>query len=137
MLKFHALVRENAQELAELIVKENGKNLTEALADVAKGNETVEYACSLPQLCQGRQLQVSGQVYCVDRRNPLGVVASIVPFNFPVSRPLFCFKVVEIKFSTHTFLANIFISSWFHFGPRRLRWSWEILSFSNPAKRSL
>ena len=47
-----------------------------------KGNETVEWACSLPQLAPGRNLQVSGQVHCQDRREPLGVVASIVPFNF-------------------------------------------------------
>lgn len=88
MLKFHALVRDNAQELAEIIVKENGKNITEALADVAKGNETVEYACSLPQLAQGNTLKVSSQVSCQDRRDPLGVVASIVPFNFPFMVPM-------------------------------------------------
>lgn len=88
MLKFHGLVRDHAQELAELIVKENGKNITEALADVAKGNETVEYACSLPQLAQGSTLQVSSQVSCQDRREPLGVVASIVPFNFPLMVPM-------------------------------------------------
>jgi acyl-CoA reductase-like NAD-dependent aldehyde dehydrogenase len=88
MIKFHALVRDNAQELASLIVKENGKNMTEALADVAKGNETVEYACSLPQLAQGNTLQVSSQVSCADRRDPLGVVASIVPFNFPLMVPM-------------------------------------------------
>ncbi len=56
---------------------------TVALADVAKGNETVEYACSLPQLCQGKSLKVSSQVTCTDHRAPLGIVASIVPFNFP------------------------------------------------------
>lgn len=88
MLKFHALIRDNSQELANLIVQENGKNMTEALADVAKGNETVEYACSLPQLAQGNTLQVSSQVYCADRRDPLGVVASIVPFNFPFMVPM-------------------------------------------------
>jgi acyl-CoA reductase-like NAD-dependent aldehyde dehydrogenase len=88
MLKFHALVRDHAQELASLIVKENGKNITEALADVAKGNETVEYACSLPQVAQGSTLRVSGQVSCADRRDPLGVVASIVPFNFPLMVPM-------------------------------------------------
>jgi len=88
MLKFHGLVREHAQELAELIVLENGKNITEALADVAKGNETVEYACSLPQLAQGRLLRVSGGVDCRDERRPLGVVASVVPFNFPFMVPM-------------------------------------------------
>ena len=45
MLKFHALVKRDTQKLAELIVLENGKNMVEAVADVAKGNETVEYAC--------------------------------------------------------------------------------------------
>jgi acyl-CoA reductase-like NAD-dependent aldehyde dehydrogenase len=88
MLKFHSLVRDHAQELAELIVMENGKNVTEALADVAKGNETVEYACCLPQLAQGSTLRVSSQVVCQDRREPLGVVASIVPFNFPLMVPM-------------------------------------------------
>ena len=78
MLKFHSLVRQNSHELAALIVAENGKNYTEALADVAKGNETVEYACSLPQLMQGSIDRVSGSVTCQDRRDPLGVVVSIV-----------------------------------------------------------
>ena len=91
MLQFHTLIRQHAQELAQLIVQENGKNITEALADVAKGNETVEWACSLPQLAQGRILQVSsGGVTCMDRRDPLGVVASILPFNFPFMVPMVC-----------------------------------------------
>ena len=50
---------------------------------MAKGNETVEYACSLPQLAQGTTLRVSSQVTCQDKRVPVGVIASIVPFNFP------------------------------------------------------
>ena len=100
MLRFHALIREHAQELAELIVKENGKNITEALADVAKGNETVEYACSLPQLAQGRVLQVSGEVYCEDRRVPLGVVASIVPFNFPFMVPMWTLPIALVMGNT-------------------------------------
>ena len=90
MLKLHALIRNNAQELAELIVKENGKNITEALADVAKGNETVEWACSLPQLAQGNIMRVSTGVTCMDRKDPIGVVASIVPFNFPLMVPMVC-----------------------------------------------
>mmetsp|Transcript_32148 Transcript_32148/g.47947 ORF Transcript_32148/g.47947 Transcript_32148/m.47947 type:complete len:566 (-) Transcript_32148:144-1841(-) len=88
LLKFHYLIREHATELAKLIVIENGKNMTEALADVAKGNETVEYACSLPQIAQGKTLQVSREVTCMDRRDALGVVASIVPFNFPLMVPM-------------------------------------------------
>lgn len=100
MLRFHALIRENARELAELIVAENGKNITEALADVAKGNETVEYACSLPQLAQGRSLKVSGQVYCEDRREPLGVIASIVPFNFPFMVPMWTLPIALVMGNT-------------------------------------
>lgn len=77
LLKFHYLVNQHSQELAKLIVQENGKNITEALADVAKGNETVEYACSLPVKAAGSTLLVSSAVTCQDRRTPLGVVASI------------------------------------------------------------
>ncbi len=83
MMKFHHLMDTHSQELAELIVRENGKNLTEALADVAKGNETVEWAASLPQVAPGRVLEVSKGISCQELRNPLGVVAAIVPFNFP------------------------------------------------------
>uniref|UniRef100_A0A7S4N738 methylmalonate-semialdehyde dehydrogenase (CoA acylating) n=2 Tax=Odontella aurita TaxID=265563 RepID=A0A7S4N738_9STRA len=100
MLKFHALVREHAREIAELIVLENGKNITEALADVAKGNETVEYACSLPQLAQGRILRVSSEVSCQDRRDPLGVVASIVPFNFPFMVPQWTVPIALVMGNT-------------------------------------
>lgn len=83
MLKFHNLMDVHSQELAELIVKENGKNIVEALADVAKGNETVEWACSLPQIAAGRILEVSKGITCQENRVPLGVVGAIVPFNFP------------------------------------------------------
>lgn len=100
MLKFHHLVKENAQELAELIVKENGKNITEALADVAKGNETVEYSCSLPQLAQGKTLRVSSAVTCEDRRDSLGVVASIVPFNFPFMVPMWTLPIALVMGNT-------------------------------------
>ena len=101
MLKFHALVRQHSQELAQLIVAENGKNITEALADVAKGNETVEYACSLPQLAAGASLTVSsGGVSCRDQRVPLGVVASIVPFNFPFMVPCWTMPVALVMGNT-------------------------------------
>lgn len=67
---------------------------------VAKGNETVEYACSLPQLAQGTILRVSGQVTCQDRRDPLGVVASIVPFNFPFMVPMWTIPIALVMGNT-------------------------------------
>jgi len=100
LLKFHSLVRQNAKELATLIVMENGKNLTEALADVAKGNETVEYACSAPQLMQGKIDRVSSEVTCRDRRDPLGVVLSVVPFNFPFMVPHWTLPIALVAGNT-------------------------------------
>lgn len=88
MFKFHHLMDENKERLARLIVKENGKNMAEAMAEVAKGNETVEWATSLPQMAQGHSLQVSRGVTCQDVREPLGIVASICPFNFPNMVPM-------------------------------------------------
>jgi len=96
MLKLHALIRDNADELADIIVREGGKNKTEALADVAKGNETVEYACSLPQIAQGKYLEVSGGITCRDERVPLGVVACIVPFNFPLMVPMWTVPIALV-----------------------------------------
>ena len=93
MLRFHALIEEHRQELVDLIVKENGKNVTEAAGDVAKGLETVEWACSLPQLAQGRILPVSSGVTCHEEHEPVGVVASIVPFNFPFMVPMWTLPI--------------------------------------------
>lgn len=78
--KYMALVENKyTDELADLIVREHGKTKPEALAEIQKGNETLDYACSMPQLAQGRILQVSRGVTCYDERCPLGVVVSIVP----------------------------------------------------------
>ena len=77
----------------DLVVLENGKNRTEALASIVKGNETVEYACSLPQVVQGRTLQVSRGITCQEVRDPLGVVACIVPFNFPIMVPMWTIPI--------------------------------------------
>ena len=93
MFKFHSLVDKHSEELASIIVRENGKNMTEALADVAKGNETAEWATSLPQLAAGKKLEVSRGIYCEEVRKPLGVVAAIVPFNFPLMVPFWTIPI--------------------------------------------
>jgi len=96
LFRFHALVQKHADELADLIVLENGKNKAEAMGDVAKGNETVEYACTLPELIPGKNLRVSSEVFCQDRRDALGVVASIVPFNFPFMVPMWTLPIALV-----------------------------------------
>mmetsp|Transcript_8876 Transcript_8876/g.14079 ORF Transcript_8876/g.14079 Transcript_8876/m.14079 type:complete len:491 (-) Transcript_8876:424-1896(-) len=88
MMKLHFLIKEHAEELARLATLENGKTFSESLASVAKGNETVEWSCGLPQTAQGRILEVSRGVVCQDRLEPVGIVASVVPFNFPIMVPL-------------------------------------------------
>lgn len=96
MSKLYVLIQESAQELAELVVMESGKNISEALASVAKGNETVQYAAGLPQMCQGKLLQVSRGINCQDVLEPVGIVASIVPFNFPAMVPLWTVPIALV-----------------------------------------
>ncbi len=78
----HLLIRD-AQDLARLVQEENGKTLGEALAEIEKSIEVTEFACSMPQLAAGEVLEVSKGVECRCARYPVGVVASITPFNFP------------------------------------------------------
>lgn len=85
--KFKTLLEKNLKELSELIVEENGKTYTEATAEIEKSIELTEFACSLPQLISGELLEVSRGIECRIERAPLGVVASIVPFNFPSMVP--------------------------------------------------
>lgn len=85
--RYKTLLEAHSQELAELIREENGKTFGEALAEVEKSIELTEFACSMPQLVTGEILEVSRGVECRIERKPVGVVASIVPFNFPLMVP--------------------------------------------------
>jgi len=85
--RYKYLLEKNLQELAELICEENGKTMSEAIAEVEKSIELTEFACSLPQLITGEILEVSRGIECRTQHVPLGVVASIVPFNFPAMVP--------------------------------------------------
>mmetsp|Transcript_17838 Transcript_17838/g.23498 ORF Transcript_17838/g.23498 Transcript_17838/m.23498 type:complete len:516 (+) Transcript_17838:66-1613(+) len=96
MFRFHQLIAEHADELADIVVKEGGKNKQEALASVAKGNETVEWACSMPQLMQGKCLEVSKGIQCRDAYDPVGVVGCIVPFNFPIMVPMWTVPIALV-----------------------------------------
>jgi len=85
--RFKTLLEQNKTELADLISQENGKTLDEGLAEIEKSIELTEFACSLPQLIAGELLEVSKGIECRTEHIPLGVVASIVPFNFPSMVP--------------------------------------------------
>lgn len=85
--RYKVLLEKNLHELASLIQEENGKTYDEAIAEIEKGAELAEFACSLPQLVTGEILEVSRGVDCRTEHVPLGVVASIVPFNFPSMVP--------------------------------------------------
>jgi len=81
--RYKALLEKNIDELAALVSEENGKVRNEAAAEVLKSAELCEFAVSLPQIVAGEVLEVSRGVECRVERYPLGVVASITPFNFP------------------------------------------------------
>ncbi len=80
---YRQLLEKYRTELVALVSEENGKTSAEAAAEVDKSIELTEFATSLPQLCAGEIEIVSRGVECRSERHPLGVVASISPFNFP------------------------------------------------------
>lgn len=85
--KYRYLLEKNFDELTAIVSEENGKTWDEAKAEVEKSIELTEFACSMPQLVSGEILEVSRGVECRTEHFPLGVVASIVPFNFPLMVP--------------------------------------------------
>ncbi len=85
--RYKYLLEKNLKELAELCSEENGKTYGESVAEIEKCIELTEFAVSLPQLVTGEVLEVSRGVECRTEHVALGVVASIVPFNFPAMVP--------------------------------------------------
>jgi malonate-semialdehyde dehydrogenase (acetylating)/methylmalonate-semialdehyde dehydrogenase len=85
--RYRQLLERDIDQLATLIVEEHGKIESEARAEILKAIELTEFACSLPQIAVGEVLEVSRGVECRSERVPVGVVASIVPFNFPSMVP--------------------------------------------------
>ncbi len=85
--RYRNLLEKNSDELTALIVEENGKTWDEAKAEVDKSIELTEFACSMPQLVSNEVLEVSRGVECRVEHFPVGVVASIAPFNFPLMVP--------------------------------------------------
>lgn len=85
--RYKVLLEKHLKELADLCSEENGKTYGESVAEIEKCIELTEFATSLPQLVTGELLEVSRGVECRTEHVPLGVVASIVPFNFPSMVP--------------------------------------------------
>lgn len=85
--RYKSLLERDLDELAALVSEENGKTRGEAVAEVEKCIELTEFATSLPQLIAGEVLEVSKGVECRTERTAVGIVASIVPFNFPAMVP--------------------------------------------------
>src|SRR3984957_1702402 len=84
LFKLKTLLEEHIDELAAITTRENGKTFAEAKAEMRRGIENVEVACGIPMMMQGHVLEdVTPGVDEMQIRQPLGVVAAIVPFNFP------------------------------------------------------
>jgi len=101
MFRFKELLERHLEELARLITLHHGKTLEEARGEVRRGIEVVDFALSAPTLLQGRTLrEVTGGVDQNLYHYPLGVVAGIPPFNFPVMIPLWMFPIAVVAGNT-------------------------------------
>ena len=86
--EFRNELKNNITSLSNSICQENGKTFEEARAEILKGIELTEFACSMPQIIHDEIQEVSRGVECRSSHVPLGIVASITPFNFPIMVPM-------------------------------------------------
>lgn len=94
MFRYQSLLERYKEDLAEIVTRENGKNLADARGEVLRGLEVVEFACGIPTLLQGANLAgVARGVDCEMGRYPLGVVGGITPFNFPLMVPMWLYPI--------------------------------------------
>ena len=94
MQKFLQLLQTEQEGLAQIICEEHGKTLPDALGEVLRGMEVVEFACGIPHLLKGEHsANVGSQVDSHTLRQPVGVCAGITPFNFPAMVPMWMFPV--------------------------------------------
>ncbi|MDF2799498.1 MAG: CoA-acylating methylmalonate-semialdehyde dehydrogenase [Devosia sp.] len=92
MFRYKALLDQHADELAREISREHGKVHDDALGEVARGIDCVEFACGIPQLLKGEfSRNVGPAIDSYSERQPLGVVAGITPFNFPAMVPMWMY----------------------------------------------
>jgi malonate-semialdehyde dehydrogenase (acetylating)/methylmalonate-semialdehyde dehydrogenase len=92
MFRFKRLLEENSDKLARIISSEHGKTHDDAMGEVVRGLEVVEFACGIPQLIKGTfSEQVADGIDVYSFPQPLGVVAGITPFNFPAMVPMWMY----------------------------------------------
>jgi len=94
LFRFRELLNDRKGELAEIITSEHGKVVSDALGEVSRGQEVVEFACGIAHLLKGgftENASTNVDVYSI--RQPLGVVAVISPFNFPAMVPMWFFPI--------------------------------------------
>lgn len=94
LFSFRELLEARKHELAEIITSEHGKVLSDALGEITRGQEVVEFACGLPHMLKGEySLNASTNVDVYSLLQPLGVVSIVSPFNFPAMVPMWFFPV--------------------------------------------
>jgi malonate-semialdehyde dehydrogenase (acetylating)/methylmalonate-semialdehyde dehydrogenase len=94
LFKYLQLCQQHTDEFAALVTREHGKTFSDAQGEVARGIEVVEFAVGIPQLLKGEFTdQIARGIDAWSMRQPLGVVAGITPFNFPVMVPMWMFPV--------------------------------------------
>ncbi|MCB9604924.1 MAG: aldehyde dehydrogenase family protein, partial [Sandaracinus sp.] len=93
LFRYRELLLAHLEELGNLAAIESGKTVDEGAAGVMKGVEVIEFALSLQNLDDGAVLEVSRGVTCEVRREPMGVVVGITPFNFPAMVPLWLYPI--------------------------------------------
>lgn len=93
MFRFRELLLRDMQKISNRIAIECGKTLPEAMAEINKGIEVIEFALSIQNLDAGGKIEVSRGVFCEYRREALGVVAAVTPFNFPAMVPLWMIPI--------------------------------------------
>jgi len=94
MYRFKALLERDAERLVQLISEEHGKTVEDAMGELRRGIENVEYACGVPELLKGEYSHNAGPAIDTwSNFQPLGVVAGITPFNFPAMVPLWMYPM--------------------------------------------
>ncbi|HSC82802.1 MAG TPA: aldehyde dehydrogenase family protein, partial [Pseudomonas sp.] len=97
MFRFKVLLEENKDKIAAMISEEHGKTLEDAVGELQRGIENVEYACGAPELLKGEFNRNAGpNIDSWSDFQPLGVVAGITPFNFPAMVPLWMYPLAIV-----------------------------------------